>query len=199
MKYGISTNICYGFNSLFFSVLSHEFAKLFLQFHCFVPGRQERSQVPRISGHAEMVFYFDIYSFWFNLKIGVIMWTKQICTKLRREKFVFATIMKLSGDWFCIFSARRRGDCFWLPRWNCQGCLEAFSSKSLQKEIISLKTILKIFAKKKHNHIFLKIILFLCQMKRNHHRFTMSKLSRDVTLKIFAKSAITFSSFPSQP
>ena len=179
MKITSSTQRYCGFDCLGLSINTIWYWISKTLYNCFVPGRQERSQVPRISGHAEMVCNFTLTDIQFDSswKLGwlgeeniahtgwfpncaspfsVPKWKRggafknltgdqlktSLCTRICGGKMYFVffvTRMKLSGDWFCIFSARRRGDCLWLTRWNCQGCLEAFSSKSLQKEIISLK------------------------------------------------------------
>ena len=59
-----------------------------------------------------------------DLKCPASMPTQRWCPHFDKKKhkwFVKFDIYLSKGDRFCIFSSRRRGDCFRLPGWNCQG------------------------------------------------------------------------------
>ena len=102
----------------------------------FLTGRQERSQVPRINGHAEMVP--AKYQSTTSLKIPA--WTRDLFSPLhnrfkhpmpsshllQQPKIIYPSWnlclrIKILGDRFCIFSSRRRSYCIRIPGWNCQG------------------------------------------------------------------------------
>ena len=66
MKIKSSTQRYCGFDCLCLSIntIGYWICKIF--YNCFVPGRQERSHVPRISGHAEMVCNFTLTDIQFD-------------------------------------------------------------------------------------------------------------------------------------
>ena len=113
-------------------------------YNCFVPGRQERSQVPRISGHAEMVCNFTLtdiqfdsswklgwlgeeniaYTGWFPncaSPFSVPKWKRGGAIKKRQRGPIKTNLFTriCGGKMYFVF--------FLWPEWNCQVTDFAFS------------------------------------------------------------------------
>ena len=142
-------------------------------YNCFVPGRQERSQVPRISGHAEMVCNFTLTAIQFDSswKLG---W-------LGEENIAHT-------GWFPNCASP-----FSVPKWKRGGAFKNLRGDQLKTSLCTRicggKMYFVFFCDQ--NETVRWLILHFLRTTTGWlplaHKMELSRLSRGIFLKIFAK------------